>query len=421
MAAIGEIAVNVVARTGGFSSGISRAQKDLKSFKSSVSSSIASLTRLLGIGGSFAGLGFAVKLAADAEQARTSFETMLGSADAAIKMVEDLRTLAASTPLQLTDLQNATRTLLAFGVAGDEVVETLRMLGDTAGGDAERLRSMALAFGQISSAGRLTGQDLLQLINAGFNPLREIAKRTGETMSDLKDRMSKGAVGVDEVRQAFQDATGPGGQFFQLMEKQSQTLTGRLSTLKDNVSALMVEFGEALLPVIGKVVDAMTNAVRVFSGMSDGNKRLTLLIGGTVAAFGGTLLVLPKLAAAFRILQGLYTALITRQVILQALSGPKGWAVLAVGVGVAAAALVGLNEALKDTNAETAKAFSSNPNGTPNISSRAIGGSNIQRVQIVGDNRDSETNKTLQQTNRLLEGIGGDVQDIDRVGLAAGF
>ena len=84
------------------------------------------------------------------------------------------------------------------------------MLGAVALGNKEKLSSLALVFGQVSSAGRLTGQDLLQFINVGFNPLNYIAKRTGESMEELRDRMSRGAIGVEEVEQAFIDATSNG-------------------------------------------------------------------------------------------------------------------------------------------------------------------------------------------------------------------
>src|SRR5690606_21925173 len=133
------------------------------------------------------------------------------------------RDFAATTPFSFPDLQSAARTMLAFGVASDQVLPSLRMLGDVAGGDAEKLRLLSLAFGQIASAGRLTGQDLLQLINAGFNPLQEISEATGMSMSDLRDEMAKGNITFEMVVAAFQRATGEGGRFHGMMERMSQT------------------------------------------------------------------------------------------------------------------------------------------------------------------------------------------------------
>jgi tape measure domain-containing protein len=350
MALIGELAVNVVARTGGMSAGLNRAQKDLGRFNSSIRRSIGLATSLLGVTGGFAGVGFAINLAAEAEQAKTAFSTMLGSVERGQQMFKDLQDFAASTPLQLNVLQDAARTLLSFGVAGDSIIPTLRMLGDAAGGDAERMKSLALVFGQVSSAGKLTGGDLMQMINAGFNPLNYIAKRTGETMAELRDRMSKGAIGIDEVNQAFQDATGPGGQFFQMMEKQSQTFAGRLSTLKDNIAALAMSIGEILLPAIGRAVDLLTGLVKNFTELDKSTQVNIVNIGLFVTAFVGAMMIIPKVIAVFRMLINAYKALATAQTIQQALSGPKGWAVLAASAVVAGVAVAGVNYAMGDLN-----------------------------------------------------------------------
>jgi tape measure domain-containing protein len=219
----------------------------------------------LGVIGAAAGAGAAIawplKLASNLEQSTAKFTTMLGSADAASKMLKDIRAMAASTPFETSDLVSASEKLLQFGVAADEIMPTLQRLGDTSGGDAERLERMALAFGQASSAGRLMGQDLLQMINAGFNPLQEISKRTGEDMLTLRKRM-EGGIGIDEVKQAFTDATGPGGRFFGLMDAQSKTLAGRFSTLKDTIAEALLPLGEYLLPIMKTAVSAASAAIQ---------------------------------------------------------------------------------------------------------------------------------------------------------------
>ena len=103
------------------------------------------------------------------------------------------------------------------------VVPTLKMLGDIAGADQNKLNGLALVFGQIQSTGRLMGQDLLQLINQGFNPLTEISKQTGMSVADLKKAMEKGAISADMVTLAFKSATSAGGLFYGNLEAQSQT------------------------------------------------------------------------------------------------------------------------------------------------------------------------------------------------------
>ena len=410
MAKVGELLVDVLARTTGLQKGLKKGEQSLGKFKSAVNASIGTLTQLAGVTGGFAGLGFAVKLAADAEQAKVAFSTMLGSAEAGKRMFADLQKFAASTPLQLTTLQDASRTLLAFGVQGEQVIPTLRMLGDAAGGDAQRLQSLALVFGQVSSAGKLTGGDLLQMINAGFNPLNYIAKRTGETMEALRDRMSKGAIGIAEVKQAFQDATGPGGQFFQMMEKQSQTLAGRFSTFKDNVAALAMQIGEVLLPTLGKMVDVATQLVQMFTSLDKGTQNIIVQVGMFGAAFLAAIYIIPKVISVFRMLVGAYKALATAQAVQMALSGPKGWAILAGSAVAAGLAIAGVALAMHDVNKEMAELESASAKAAVNANRPPTNVNVVNNDEI--DNADARA-KYLNNQRRIedeIKGLRGDAK-----------
>jgi len=201
-----------------------------------------------GITAPFAGAGvMAVSAAAQMEQAQVQFSTMLQSEAKGMQMVKDLIQFAAATPLTTPEVTTAARTLLQFGVEGERVIETLRMLGDAAGGDSQRFQSMSLAFGQMSAAGRLMGQDLLQMINAGFNPLQEISRTTGKSMGQLKKEMEDGKISAAMVTAAFRSATSQGGRFFNMMEKQSQTVTGLWSTMRDNASLFLVTLGDMII------------------------------------------------------------------------------------------------------------------------------------------------------------------------------
>lgn len=181
----------------------------------------------------------------------TNFTTLLGSTEAAAKKVQEIKEMAAKTPFGMEDLAQATQTLLSFGIEADKTTPILKALGDVSLGNKEKFQSLALAFGQVSSSGKLTGQDLNQMINAGFNPLNEISKRTGESMEELRDRMSKGAISAKEVEQAFIDATSAGGQFAGGMEAASQTTAGMISTLKDNAKSL-----------VGQVFEPISNSIK---------------------------------------------------------------------------------------------------------------------------------------------------------------
>lgn len=189
---------------------------------------------------------------AQMESYQASFETMLGSQEAAIKKLEELRTMAAETPFELSDLASATQTLLSFGVEVDKVSGYMEMLGDVSQGNRDRFNSLTLAFAQVSAAGKLTGQDLLQMVNAGFNPLQEMVEMTGESMAELRDRMSAGGISAEEVAEAFAHATSEGGRFYQAMEKQSKTLSGQLSTLKDNAKAFLGSLTSSLATSISQ-------------------------------------------------------------------------------------------------------------------------------------------------------------------------
>ena len=121
-----------------------------------------------------------------------------------------------------------------------------------------------LAFAQVSSAGKLQGQDLLQMINAGFNPLQEISRTTGKSMASLKEQMSQGGITAKMVEQAFKSATAEGGMFNGMMEKQSQTLAGKWSTLVGKFQSKITELGEKSTPFLGRIVDF---GIRLADGM----------------------------------------------------------------------------------------------------------------------------------------------------------
>lgn len=215
------------------------------------------------IGGLALGAGFVTlaKTGLDAamtmESLNAQFTVMTGSAERAAAVIGDISDFAAKTPFSKMGLADAGKTLMAFGMQAQEIVPTLKMLGDVAGADQNRLNSLALAFGQIQSAGTLRGQDLLQLINQGFNPLTIISQKTGIAMADLKDAMSQGAISADMVTAAFKAATSEGGLFYGNLEAQSQTLAGRISTLKDNFVTALQNMAEAFLPLLKAGADAL--------------------------------------------------------------------------------------------------------------------------------------------------------------------
>ena len=216
--------------------------------------------------GSVAGTGLSYN--SEIEKLQTSFEVMTGSAEKAAEVVNRLRTMGAETPFETADLAGTTQLLMQYGFTADDALEKMRMLGDIAQGNKEALSSIALGYAQMSSAQKVNLQDIKQMINGGFNPLQEISERTGESMNSLYDRISKGKMSVDEITASMRHATSEGGKFFGGMEKQSQTLNGQLSTLKDNAQQLLGslteglsnELRDELLPLTNNMIGALQEA-----------------------------------------------------------------------------------------------------------------------------------------------------------------
>ena len=194
-----------------------------------------------------AGLAFikdASGKAAGMESLQVQFEVLTKSAEGASAMIKDFREEAMKSPLSVTDYAQAGKTLMAFGVSADKTLPILRMLGDVSMGNSEQFGSLALAFAQTQAAGRLMGQEVLQFVNAGFNPLQEISRRTGKSMVELKKAMEDGAISADMVTEAFRSATAQGGLFYGALDKGAATTEGKIAKLGDAVLGLKVAFGE---------------------------------------------------------------------------------------------------------------------------------------------------------------------------------
>lgn len=207
-------------------------------------------------------VGGAVDYQKSMEYYTTSFTVMTGSAEKANEMVQKLAEIGAATPFDMPQLADATSLLMNFGFSADDAGDSMMMLGDISQGNADKLNSIARAYGKMNSAQKVTLEDINMMIDAGFNPLQEISEKTGESMQSLYDRISKGKMSVDEITESMKRSTSEGGKYFQSMDAQSQTLEGRLSTLSDTVNS---KLGEALQPILQKAADEwipnITNAI----------------------------------------------------------------------------------------------------------------------------------------------------------------
>lgn len=207
-------------------------------------------------------VGGAVDYQKSMEYYTTSFTVMTGSADKASETVKKLADIGATTPFDMPQLADATSLLMNFGFSADDAVDSMMMLGDISQGNADKLNSIARAYGKMNSAQKVTLEDINMMIDAGFNPLQEISEKTGESMQSLYDRISKGKMSVDEITESMKRSTSEGGKYFQSMDAQSQTLDGKLSTLSDTINS---KLGEALQPILQKAANEwipnVTNAI----------------------------------------------------------------------------------------------------------------------------------------------------------------
>ena len=191
----------------------------------------------------------------------TNFKVMLGDEQLAAEKLEEIRRMAASTPFTLSDLTDGTQTLLQFGIAADDTTGVLKQLGDISLGNADKLQTLVRAYGKMSSAQKVTLENVNMMIDAGFNPLNQICDATGESMSDLYKRISDGKVGFDELASAVNAATSEGGQFYNGMLEASQTYEGRLSTLSDNTKALLGKLSDSFYSSLSNLIPIANDAV----------------------------------------------------------------------------------------------------------------------------------------------------------------
>lgn len=267
----------------------------------------------------------------------TNFKVMLGDEQLAAEKLEEIRRMAASTPFSLSDLTEGTQTLLQFGVAADDTTGVLKRLGDISLGNADKLQTLVRAYGKMSSAQKVTLENVNMMIDAGFNPLNQICDATGESMSALYKRISDGKVSFNELEAAVAAATSEGGQFYNGMLEASQTFNGRLSTLKDNVAALTGELTSGLFSALGDIL-VKANELVVSSTEDDAKmaalkETIGVLTAAVVAVTAAVLSYKATVAAATAI-----TALHTTATTAMA-AAHKAAAAGATGLQVAQAAL----------------------------------------------------------------------------------
>lgn len=252
-------------------SNISTANGGISSLIGKFSSAKAAVGGFLGAFAASALVDFgkeAIDAQSKVEQLEISFRTLLGSQEKASALIAEIKSYGTVTPYDTEGLAQAARLMLSYGMSSSKIMPTLKMLGDIAMGDKDKLQSLTLAFSQMSASGRVCKEDLNQMVDAGFNPLQIISEKTGKSIGELTDEVSKGSISVQDIEQAFIDATSEGGKFHNMVNNMSDSIAGKTAEMTDNWENFKASIGGLLKPAyLGAIqtttsaIDAMTKAI----------------------------------------------------------------------------------------------------------------------------------------------------------------
>ena len=220
-----------------------------------------------------------IRVRGEFQAADTAIQTLLGSKKKADALMSQVREYAKISPLEFSDVTQATQMMLGFNIEAEKVPRFLAAIGDVSMGDTQKFNSLTLAFSQMSAAGKLMGQDLNQMIGQGFNPLQIMSEKTGKSIAQLKDEMSKGAISAEMVQQAFIDATSAGGKFYNMSENASKTINGQLSMMQDAMDSVFNELGQ-------KSEGIIMGSIQMTTSLIENYETIGKVLAGLVATYG---------------------------------------------------------------------------------------------------------------------------------------
>ena len=220
-----------------------------------------------------------IRVRGEFQAADTAIQTLLGSKEKADALMAQVREYAKISPLEFSDVTSATQMMLGFNIEAERVPRYLQAIGDVSMGNTQKFNSLTLAFSQMSAAGKLMGQDLNQMINAGFNPLQIMSEKTGKSIATLKDEMSKGAISAEMVQQAFIDATSAGGRFYNMSENASKEINGQLSMMQDALDSVFNELGQ-------KSEGVIMDGIQMTTSLIENYETVGKVLAGLVVTYG---------------------------------------------------------------------------------------------------------------------------------------
>lgn len=286
-------------------------QRDLQASLNKISTMTATIGGMLTVGVTtpLAAIGtVGINSAMQLETFAASLNVLLGDAEAAAEVFEDLYQFSAETPFDWKQLSNATRVLAAFGSEAEDILPQLDMLGDVAAGVNTRIDELAEIFGRVQISGRVSMQEVNSLAQRGIPIYTELAKQFEVTEGEVRDLVSSGVVGFGHLNRMFIDLTSSGGKFFGMMEAQADVTQGKWNRLKDEFEVVTDTIGELLLPIINQLIDAGTAATLWFTNLDEEFQMMVITAGIVVAAIGPLLVAIGAITKAASVLIGVLAA-----------------------------------------------------------------------------------------------------------------
>lgn len=289
------------------------------------------------------------------QKTEIAFTTMLGNADQAKSLMNDMVTLAAKTPFSLQDVSSGAKQLLAFQVPANEVVDTLTRLGNIAAGLSVPLSRINLVYGQVKAKGKLMGDDLRQFTEAGIPMVAELAKKFGTTTAEISKMVSAGKIGFKDVQDVLFSMTNEGGMFYNLMEKQSKSLSGQIANLGDAWDQMLNKIGEANDGILSDGIQGLTYLVQHYEDVIQ-------VIGTLVATYGAykaaliaanalnkASILIESTQAAIRFAQGI-SGMTKAQLLFNVAASANPYVLIAAGIAAVVGALVYFNTGTKEAS-----------------------------------------------------------------------
>ena len=315
MGLVGDLVVRIVGDDAQFQGSLNKSEQKLRNFEKTAKKLGDSLTKVgkrmtMFVTLPIVAAGIAsLKFAADLEKQTIAFETLLGSAERAKKLFDEIKEFAATTPFQMPDLVEGSKRLLAFGTQAEDIVQTMTNLGNAAMGDTQKLSSLVDAFGKVQARGKASMRELNMFMYAGVPIIAELAKNLGVAKEEIFKMSEQGKVSFTDVKRALESLTTGSGRMAGLIEKQSLSLSGLISTLKDNLSLLGAEIVQIIIPTIKEWTANAIKLLQRWREMDDSTKEMILRIAGLAAAIGPTIFIIGKLILIVRSLVLTYSAL----------------------------------------------------------------------------------------------------------------